>query len=1180
MAENLNPIETTENIQSLEKIANETEDNGSDVSKIRETLEGFTPIVKDTEEIKLNTRSIANAVDGETGWFYKTLTQILGYYESEEEDNVEVKSLQESMADSLSGILDFNDITATENKLDKKENKKKPKMNGQFNDLKELPFIYGTLGAVLTNAINDNKKGEKKGISGFFKGIMEGIGGIASLGVALLAFAGATLLFNFVDWGKAVIGMVAFTIFTLGMVTIAKNLSAEQKDLIKFAESSLIMSAALGTFAISLYIASALMSLKSIEIGSIKLPAFDIGGAIIALVSFGIFEKGMASLAKKVGKDSGDFVNFAAGSLLMSAALVTFSVGLVIASNIFANGINIGPFAKYINGGADNTVLKVDPIGAIAAVGTFLLFETGLAGVARIMGNSTGDFVKFAIGSMIMTGALVAFTLSLVVVSSIVSGQGISIGEWTLPGIDVGAAIGGVAIFLGFLLGVVGITFIAQNFMGQIAIFGAVSLLMSTALIFFSFAMVAAGLAVAGGNADLGPLGHFSVPEGTGLKSIGAIGVMAGFMAAFAGLGAMFLVPFAGQAMLAGIMMASGVLLAIGGTVIVMAKAMALAGLITSGGEMEWEGKKFTMIPMDESKIDASFNPFFTLMDKVVEMGKKIKGQGGFFPWQRKKGVDEGAIRMVGSVAEVVSKVAECIAESMTIKKKVEDAGATWDVHVMDGCLDYVLQVVEKLGVVADSMGFWTAVKMPIIIKSMMPVIDAMDKIVDVIEKALTMRSRLEKEGVVFKGSGIDPEILNGICDPVLQVLLGPDMDGNGGLAAAADSMSFWGALMLPKITSSMVPIAETISILVDTIEKAATLGGNAENAKALIDQGVENMTYLMVGNGDTESSGFLFWKKETITGGFIGLFNTIAKGTETIGSAGESIKVMKDLVESLVAVFDAVGKLSGSDPGDINSVVDKFGRILGKKSSWSISFSWWDGFSVEKTAATGLMGIIEALAGVDTNELKNAVENSKSMKSMIEGVADMMKATSTLSGGEGFEKLANVPSFKHFSDSMDDFDTGMKWLAKAYNRVKDIPGKWIDSMSASFSEISEARLDNLDKMVLFSEKAKALGDTAANLNKIADAFHRINKENMQNSLLGAADKLGRLATDFLGNFQGQSVAEQKGSNEGEQSAKPVKKGEELAVIANILNEWNAKGVKVYGIDTGDKKKAVKTINI
>ena len=373
--------------------------------------------------------------------------------------------------------------SATENKLDKKEKNKKPKMNGQFNDLKELPFIYGTLGAVITNAINDKNKGEKKGISGFFKGIMEGIGGIASLGVALLAFAGATLLFNFVDWGKAVIGMVAFTIFTLGMVTIAKNLSAEQKDLIKFAESSLIMSAALGTFAISLYIASALMSLKSIEIGSIKLPAFDIGGAIAALILFNIFEKNMIKLAKKINKENGDFVNFAAGSLLMSAALVTFSVGLVIASNIFANGINIGPFAKYINGGADNTVLKVDPIGAIAAVGTFLVFETGLAGVARIMGKEVGNFTKFALGSIIMSGALVAFSVALVIVSNILT-NGINMDVFgqkvSLPKVDILNAIAGVGMFTVFMVAMAVLANASSSVLGPMAILGAVSILLST----------------------------------------------------------------------------------------------------------------------------------------------------------------------------------------------------------------------------------------------------------------------------------------------------------------------------------------------------------------------------------------------------------------------------------------------------------------------------------------------------------------------------------------------------------------------------------------------------------------------------------------------------------------------------------------------------------------------------
>ena len=107
--------------QSLDQIDAAAQETNSNLAKSQQTLEGFTPAVKDTALIEAHTRSIANAVGEGTGWFHKTLTQILGYYESEEEDNVEAKSLQESMAESLSSILDFNGETSTENKLDKKE---------------------------------------------------------------------------------------------------------------------------------------------------------------------------------------------------------------------------------------------------------------------------------------------------------------------------------------------------------------------------------------------------------------------------------------------------------------------------------------------------------------------------------------------------------------------------------------------------------------------------------------------------------------------------------------------------------------------------------------------------------------------------------------------------------------------------------------------------------------------------------------------------------------------------------------------------------------------------------------------------------------------------------------------------------------------------------------------------
>lgn len=1126
-------------------------EDSNNIATLTENSSGFKDGITEVKSIAQKQLNYVSdiAVDvGERGWFAETLSKLVDNFEQSSQRDEEGQSLSESIKDILSDMKVFEETTANDNK-EKKKKKGKVSDRTKLDDLKSLPYEYATLGAVLANVLSnkDEKKDKKGGISGFFKGLLEGVGGIAALGVALLAFAGATLIFNFVDWGKAVIGMLAFTVFTIGMVGLAKLLKPEKKNLESFAAASLMMSAALGVFALSLYIVSAVVGSQPVVIaGKEIVPAFSLMNAIAGVAVFLGFIAGVAIISNLVTSKQKDLVQFATASLILSAALGVFALSLYVVSAVVGgNGVTID--GKEI-------IPRFNLDDAKIGLGMFMGFIAVLAVLSAIVGENGQSFVKFAGASMLMSLSLVVFTFSLAIVSAVYNGEETKIGDWVLPKVDIGNALIGLGLFLGFIVAFTGVAILANNFAGNIAIFTGVSMLMSVSLVLFSVAMAITAGVVSGEGVQFGDV-QFSPPQNVAVNALKGIGLMAAFMTAFAGLGALFMVPFAGAAMAAGIAIASGILLLIGGTVIVMAKALALTGLLTTGGEMEWDGQKFTAIPVDEGKIDAAFDPFFALMDKIVEMGTKIKGQGGFFPWQKKGGVDSGAIRMVGSVADVIVKVAQCIAESMTIRKKVEDAGAKWDVHVMDGCLDYVIQVVEKLGVVADNLGWWAAAKMPVLTKSMMPVIDAMDKIVDVIEKALLLRYNLEQKGVKFVGDGIDPQILNGICDPVLQVLLGPDMDGSGGLAGAADSLGFWGGKALESVTKSMVPVAETIGLLVDTIEKAATLGGSAENAKALIDQGIQNMTYIMVGDGETKTSGFGWFKKETITGGFVGLFNTIAKGVEKIGPAAESIKAMKDLVDSLVSVFEAVGKLSNADPGDINKVVENFGRILGKESSTSLSFSWFKGVSIEKNEATGLMGIIESLGAVNTSNLKKASDNAGSMKSMIESVCGMMTAASGMTDLEGFKALADVPSFVNFANSMDDFDVGMKRLAKAYDRVKDIPEKWISGIGASFVEISEVHLDNLDKMALFTEKAKALGDTATNLERIAKAFNKIS----------AAEKIGDLGAKVKGVFtlnnKNSDSAQAAAANAT--NAQAQNRNNSGMTIEDILIDWYRNGVKI-----------------
>ena len=1128
--------------QSLDQTAAAAQETNSNLAKSQQTLEGFTPAVKDTALIEAHTRSIANAVGEETGWFYKTLTQILGYYESEEEDNVEAKSLQESMAESLSSILDFNGETSTENKLDKKEKTKKPKMNGQFNDLKELPFVYGTLGAVIANAINDKNKGEKKGISGFFKGLIEGVGGIAALGVALLAFAGAALIFNFVDWGKAVIGLLAFTVFTIGMVALAKTLSSEQKDLTKFAESSLIMSAALGAFAVSLYIASTLMSMKPINIGSISLPAFDVGGAILALVTFGIFEMGMASLAKKINKENGDFANFALGSLLMTAALVTFSVGLVIASNIFANGINVGSFAKYINGGADNTVLKVDPIGAIAAVGTFLLFETGLAGVARLMGKEVGNFTKFALASIVMSGALVAFSVALVVVSNVLT-NGINMDVFgqkvSLPKVDMGAAIAGVATFIVFLVSMAILANVAGSLIGQIALFGAVSILLSASLIAFSVAMIMAGTAVFGGKAVV--FGQvIDVPVATGPKSLLALPIMVGFLAAFAALG-IAAAYVGGPAAIA-----AGVMIVIAGATILMAKAMMLAGLAITGGEAEIEGKKYQLAPYDAPAVDMMFEAMGVFIEKFSVIAGEIGVKGAvavailgvaLFP-------------IIGAMKDMVDVVIKAGENHEAMMKIVSGDGNLLD-HLMDPVLYVILghNLDGKGGLssVADKMGFWGAIVLRQVTKSLIPIIDAMGKMIDVVIKASNNYDSIIK---IANGNS---SVLDHLMDPVLYVILGSKLDGTGGLSYVADQLGYWGAKTLSVVTEAMIPIIEAMDKMIDVVAKAATLGTPDMPIETLVSISMYNLGLIMEGAPGIR--------------GFIPMFVSTAESLQnTSKNAVAAISAMPPMVQALGDLVGVVAKAGELDPQKIST------GIFGLNAMTNFLENFID--TIGRIIPGGVGGFFKKLGGGDPIEkLKEAhkyLQPGGEFYVLFQDLANVAKNFD----GKGFENLGKVSvvssfttgmleSSVNFKDIMSNISTGLK---KFTNPAP------IDAIANSLQKLTEVQDigTKFDPIYELVEKQIALHSVASDLEKIASSYEKI----------GAADKLGRLPTDFSGNMQEPSIPEQKAQSEVRRDVEPSSSGGELSFIAAVLSEWRDEGVKVYSASTDDGKEAVKTINI
>lgn len=1133
---------------SIDQTAEATKEIVGNLAKSQQTLEGFTPVVKDTQLIEKHTRSIANDVGEGTGWFYKTLTQILGHYDSEEENNNEARSLQEAMVDSLSDIIDFNDVTSTENKIDKKDEKKKPKLNGQFNDLKDLPFVYGTLGAVIANAINDKNKGEKKGISGFFKGLMEGVGGIAALGVALLAFAGAALLFNFVDWGKAVIGMLAFTVFTIGMVALAKVLSKEQRDLTKFAESSLIMSAALGAFAVSLYIASFLMSGKTVSIGDIDLPAFSIGGAIAALVSFGLFELGMVGLAKLMNGSTADFSKFAIGSMIMSAALITFSIALVIASNIFANGIELGGFAKYINGGADNTRLKVDPIGAIAAIGTFIAFEAGLGLVARIMGSSTGDFIKFAAGSIIMSGALVAFAISLVVVSHLFT-NGVNIDSLNihLDPVDPKMALLGVGTFVAFMVAMAVLGAASQSTLQYMAILGAVSMLMSVSLILFAGAMAVVASVVSGDSLEVAGI-KFQPPQGVVKNAFIGLAAMAGFMVAFAGLGALFLVPFAGAALAAGIAIASGILISIAAATVLMSKAMMLAGLAITGGTAEIAGEKYNLAPYNEANVDKFFSAMEHFIDRFKDMGDGLSKKSV----KAIKMVNDAVMPIIKSMDKMLDVVIKAGQNYDDIMKIVGG-----DSNALDHLMDPVLYVIlghnldgeGGLMHVANHMTKYGAKVLKLVGEALVPITDAMLNMIDVVVKAANNKQSISE----LMNSEGGMQMIEHLLDPVIWMILGTKLDGSGGLMWVAENMSKRSAKVLKMVAEAMVPLIDAMDKMLDVVVKAATLNSEDRTVEELVSEAMYNIDLIMIGGNGIK--------------GFLPMFVAVAgKLGDTSKDAVEAISAMPPMVQALGDLVGVVAKAGELDPQKITT------GIFGLNAMTNFLENFID--TIGRIIPGGVGGFFKKLGGGDPIEkLKDAhkyLQPGGEFYVLFQDLANIAKNFD----GKGFENLGKVSVVSSFTTGMLESSVNFKDIMSNISKgLKEFTNPApIDAITNSLQRLTTVQDigNKFDPLYELANKQVALHSVASDLEKIANSYQK----------LGAADKLGRLDTDFSGKMQGPSIAEQRGSNEGEQKVQPVKKGEELTVIANILNEWHTKGVRVYGIDTGDKKKAVKTINI
>jgi hypothetical protein len=1099
-------------------------EDSNNLENLSTNSKGFLDGINETKSIAQKQLNYVSdiAVDvGTKGWFAETLGKLVDNFEQSSQRDEEGQSLSESIKDILSDMKVFEETTANDNK-EKKKKKGKVSDRTKLDDLKSLPYEYATLGAVLANVLSnkDEKKDKKGGISGFFKGLLEGVGGIAALGVALFAFAGATLLFTFVDWGKAVVGMLAFTVFTIGMVALAKTLNKEEKDLTNFAKTSLMLSAALGVFAVSLYLVSAVVGSKGVTIaGKEIVPPFSLLNAIAGTAVFLAFIAGVALVSKLVTKEQKDFEGFAKGALILSAALGVFALSLYIVSAVVgSNGITIA--GKEI-------VPKFDLLDAVVGVGIFLVFLTALAGICRLAGNNQKDFVQFATASLLMTASLVAFTFALCIVSAVYSSEEKKIGDWTIPKVDIQGALIGLGLFLGFLLAFTGIAILANSFGGNIAMFTAVSLLMSVSLITFAVAMAITAGVVSGEGVSFGDI-KFQPPKNAAVNALIGIGEMAAFMLAFAGLGALFLIPFAGQAMLAGIAMASGALLAIAGTTILFSKAMMLAGLAMTGGEAEIGGETYKLPKYNEAATEAMFDLMADFIDMFADLADDI-GKKGMKAVEK---LGKSVIPIINAMDKMVDVVIKAGENYDNIIKIVNGDSNALD-HLMDPVmyviLGHKLDGKGGLAKVADEMGFWGAIVLKKVAESLVPIVDAMYKMIDVVIKAADNKQKITE----MMNSEGGMQMIDHLLDPVIWMILGTNLDGSGGLMWVAENMSKRSAEVLKLVAEAMVPMIDAMDKMIDVVLKAATLSAEGQSTEELVATAMKNLDLIMRGN--------------PVGTGFLPMFVAAAWALDdTSKDAIEAIKAMPSMVQALSDLVGVIAKAGELDPAKIDAGV--YG--LSAASNFLRTFVK----TIADIIPGGVGGFFSSMFGGDPiDKLKDAhkyLQPGGVFYNIFQDLANIAKNFD----GKGFENLGKVSIVGTFTTDMlkgsDNFKDIMKNIQKGIDNLSKPQA--MTTVASALESISNAGdiSHKFDPIYELIEKSVSIHSTAQDLESIANSYNKI----------AAAEKIGDMSSKFKGVF---GIKSSTPSTAAAPVAAANNSRSSGMSIEEILNDWYENGVKI-----------------
>lgn len=799
---------------------------------------------------------ITELKNGLQGWFRDI-------FESLEKSVLDIKDSSEMSMYSLATLEEiskmanksFNDNngdksgTATPKKEEKNE-KANVSTRVKIEELNKLRMevslpaaaIYWKLVDIENKLGNGSKEKEDDGggivakIKNFLKGLAEGATGFMALSVALLAFSGAMVLFNFIDWTKAIAGMFAFTVFTLAMIVLAKLVKDKLDDFAKLAVGSMLMSAGLLMFAGTLYLASLIASGEPLPIiGS----GINMGAALKVIVLFALFTVGMIALSKLMGESVGDFKNLAIASVLMSAGLIVFSVSLTIMTALY-NGLSILGLGIVDFGAVFNTM------------SFFILFVFSFTALAILANEAAGNLKEFTVTTMLMTGSLMLFSVSLAILSFMATGGDIP----GLGKVNILAALGMVGLFTLFVGAFTGLAILANSFVPQILIFTVSSVLMSTSLLLFGVALKSTIKAITDESGK--------VIFGTAMAALASFGIFTAAFAALASGVALLAVPIA---------LGSAVLIVMSTTILLMGFAMGIVTKIIKGGRVkDREGNEENFDPYDKSYSERFFEGFGALL---VSMNKAFDGLTLF------KAVFKAPLVLVA--AEAVLGIANVMSKVSNVQKQLEEN------PIKPGVFEPIIFIIGQLIDVTKNMSIKGAAALQAAASSSKDIAQALNYMFDTVEKAQKWDFESPEGKKLLDKIAFN---MKQVSDVFIDQLLIPTMDKVSGLK----KMSEKAIKALPPFMEFLDKITETNNKIVDSIKDPL----DVEKIKTMV-QSYELLEKVKVPKG---LKGFESVKVEKIDK----LANSLNKVAESLEKIRKNIPD-KSSLEQMASITESNGK-------------------------------------------------------------------------------------------------------------------------------------------------------------------------------------------------------------------------------------------------------------------------------